>query len=327
MSLSRRKLLIGAGAGVGVLGLGATGSLVSRADAAPRAGTTGEALQVGQSNIFHGVGPRQFGEDLERVARRTHLFGLNEVGQRREAVLKWGERNGWHVWAPAPNKHGRPSTNIMLARKKTFTVIDRGVDFVWDTGGPGVEGENNPPPRWINWVRYVHIPTGMRLFHVHTHLNSHIDNGGHPYHLRRTEDAQRHLRMLRDKVNGFAKIGQVVVTGDLNVDYADDSRVKYQHFPYAVLEGGTKGVRGGLRSGWSRFGAVGKGTINHSHFDYIYLWERKGPQRLTWVSHQMLVKGHSDHRAVVAKFSVGAGTGDGEESPFVPYRPGFHPDH
>lgn len=319
MVVSRRSLLIGGGAGLATLGAG--GWLIPRAQAAEQA-----TINVGQSNILYKVGPRQFGEDLQRVARRSDLFGLNEVGDRRDALLKWGARNGWHVWAPAGQKRGRPGANAMLARKNVFQVVERGAEFICDSGDPGVGGENNPPPRWLNWVRYLHVPSGMRLCHLHTHLNSHIDNGGRPYQLPRTQDAERHLRILARRARAFAKVGQVVVTGDFNVDYADDSRVKYRNFPFAVLEGGDKRVRGGLRSNWSRFGAKGKGTIGNSHFDYIYLWERPGEQRLNWVSNTMLAKGHSDHRAVVAKLAVRAGRGDGDDSPFVPYRPGHHPN-
>lgn len=317
MSVSRRSVLIGAGTGLAGLGVG--GALIPRAQASEQL-----TINVGQSNIYHGVKPKQFGEDLKRVARRSDLFGLNEVGDRREALLKWGEQNGWYVWAPAPHRRGRPAANAMLARKKSFKVVERGTEFICDTGAPGAGGENNPPPRWMSWVRYLHVPSGMRLFHLHTHLNSGIDDDGHPTRLPRTEDAERHLRILRDRARAFAKQGQVVVTGDFNVDYADDSRVKYRNFPFAVLEGGDKRGGRGLRSNWSRFGTIGKGTINQSHFDYIYLWERPGEQRLNWVSQTLLAKGHSDHRAVVAKLSVRPGRGDGDDSPFVPYRPGYH---
>lgn len=285
------------------LGLGGAAAAVTSVAAAGSASAVTSTFKVGHLNIFSGLGLAQWKDDLNLIAGHCHLLGLNEMHERRAELRTWADNNGWHLFMPSGFW---PGSEPLLARKSMFRPTtaggDRGSIFVCDTGGDAAP----PPPRYLNWISWEHIPSGRHVNHVNSHLNAHIDDNGHPYDLPRTVDAEKHIRMIRDVAATRAGHGQVVVSGDFNVDYEDDKRVQYARFPYTVLEERQAGgAIPGLRSGYSQHGVTSLPTHGNRRIDYIYEWVRVADHRLMRMTNHYVVNGtNSDHNGVVAAFSM-----------------------
>lgn len=257
-----------------------------------------ESFNVGHLNILSTLSHADFVDDLNRVTSRAGLVALNEVQNRTDFLRSWADNNGWHLYAPSPNA---ASAEALLAKKSMFDVLNRGSKFACDTN----VGEP-PPPRYTNWVKYRHKATGRSIFHINAHANSHIDNGGHPYNLPRTKCAEKQFRDIRDLAADMKGRGQVIVSGDLNVDYVADRRVQYANFPFVVLEDrGRTANLPGLRSSYTTHGVEGDGTLGNRHIDYIYHWKRLPEYRKMWMmGYYILYYTKSDHRGVVANFEI-----------------------
>lgn len=288
--VSRRTLarLAGATALTGA----AAATAARSASAAPANSST---FRVASFNIYNGLSDAQFKDELNAITDRADLVGLQEVQSRGDTIDQWAANHGWLAFTPAAS--GAREVTV-LAKKSMFDRIDKGTVFVCDTGGPDVA----PPARYITWATYVHTPSGRKITHLNNHLNSHIDDNGHPYDLPRTADAEKHIRMIRDLVLDKKADGQVVVTGDFNVDYEDDKRVQYAKFPYTVLENRQNGVPS-LRSSYSRVGLTGLPTHGNRRIDYVYAWIRTPETRfMDFDDHHFVYNSeHSDHNAIVAR--------------------------
>ena len=289
-SVARLGLALGAGAATSVA-------------AASSASAVSSTFRVGHLNILSDLSNADFLHDLNLIAGHCHLLGLNEVQFRRDELNAWADNNGWHLYMPSGTW---PGAEPLLARKSMFepTVVGgaRGSTFVCDTGGSA----EPPPPRYLNWISWTHKPSGRKVNHINSHLNAHIDDNGSPYNLPRTEDAEKHIRMIRDLAVNRSDQGQVVVSGDFNVDYQDDKRVQYSRFPYTVLEERqAAGAIPGLRSGYSQMGVTNLPTHGSRRIDYIYEWVRVPSSRLMNMTNHYVVDGtRSDHNGVVAAFSI-----------------------
>lgn len=297
--LSRRSL--------GRLGLALGAGAAASTAAAPPASAVSSTFKVGHLNILSDTSVMTEAEwkaDLNLIAGHCDLLGLNEMQFRREALTAWAENHGWHLYMPRGDGVW-PGADPLLARKSKFrpTTVGgaRGSIFVCNTGGSAA-----PPPRYLNWISWEHIPSGRNVNHLNSHLNAHIDNNGHPYDLPRTEDAEKHIRMIRDLAANRKSHGQVVVSGDFNVDYQDDKRVQYSRFPYTVLEERqAAGTIPGLRSGYSQHGVTTLATHGSRRIDYIYEWVRTAEHRVMRMTNHYIVNGtNSDHNGVVAAFSM-----------------------
>ncbi|MGH3658916.1 MAG: endonuclease/exonuclease/phosphatase family protein, partial [Micromonosporaceae bacterium] len=229
------------------------------------------------------------------ITSKSDLVGLNEVAGRYSFLRDWAANNGWHFYAPDPN-HAR--NEALLARKSMFDVVSRGSVFACDTNGPG----EVPPARYTNWVRYLHKPTGRYVHHINAHANAHIDNNGHPYDLPRTDCAEKQFRDIKALATSKQDSGQVVVSGDLNVDFVDDRRVQYVNFPWRVFE---DNALPNLRSTYNILGVKGTGTLGSRHIDYIYFWKRVPEHQKMWLTDYSIVTGtESDHNGLVATFAI-----------------------
>lgn len=297
-TISRRAL-----ARLGVLaGAGSVASAAASGSAAADPTAEQSTFRVGHLNILSTLSNADFLHDLNLIAARSDLLGLNEVQGRRDALRAWATANGWHLHMPSGTW---PGAEPLLARTSMFAPTssgDRGSTFVCDTGGSAAP----PPPRYLTWISWQHLPSGRHVNHINSHLNAHIDDNGSPYDLPRTVDAEKHIRMIRDLAVNRSAHGQVVVSGDFNVDYQDDKRVGYAHFPHAVLEERqATGAIPGLRSGYSQLGVTNLGTHGNRRIDYIYEWVRVPSSRLmTMTGHSVVDGTRSDHNGVVASFSI-----------------------
>ncbi|WP_422735439.1 endonuclease/exonuclease/phosphatase family protein [Micromonospora sp. WMMD729] len=262
--------------------------------ATPAAAAT-TAFRAATLNIYNGLSQADFAHDLNLIASRADLVGLNEVGNRKDFLESWAADNGWWLYAPGgTNQAGE----ALIARRSMFDVRDKGSIFVCDTNGPG----EVPPARYNNWVTYRHKASGRTVTHINAHAVAGIENAGQPEDLPRTRCAEAQFQGLKDLAVDKQGQGQVIVSGDLNVDFSADRGYGYAKFPWRVFEANELP---NLRSTYNLYGEKGAGTHGNRHIDYIYFWKRLPEYQLMWMTGYDIVGGTaSDHNGVVATFTI-----------------------
>ncbi|MFG1847324.1 endonuclease/exonuclease/phosphatase family protein [Micromonospora carbonacea] len=289
MRSAGRWLARGAGALVGSV------VLVAGLLPAPPAAAATATFRVATLNILYELTQAQFVEDLQLITSKADLVGLNEVGGRKAYLQDWAAANGWWLYAPEPTQ---AAGEALLARKSMFDVLDKDSVFVCDTNGPG----EAPPARYNNWVRYRHKQSGRSVFHINAHANASIEENGRPEDLPRTRCAEKQFQDLKNLAAVKKDQGQVIVSGDLNVDFSADRAYGYEKFPWKVFEANDLP---NLRSCYNLLGEKGNGTHGNRHIDYIYFWKRLEEYREMWLNDYDIVGGtNSDHNGVVAHFSI-----------------------
>ncbi|MDI1460873.1 endonuclease/exonuclease/phosphatase family protein [Catellatospora sp. KI3] len=273
---------------------GAVAMLATVVPAAP-AQAANAVFRAGTLNIYNGLTHAQFLADLQLITSKADLVGLNEVNARKDFLIDWAQNNGWWFYAPAPSQ---AENEALLARKSMFDVLDRGSDFVCDTNGP----DEVPPARYNNWVKYRHKASGRVVFHLNFHANASIEENGRPVDIPRTQCAEQQFQAIKSLAARKKDEGQVIVSGDLNVDFSADRAVGYANFPWRVFEANQLP---NLRSVYNLFGERGTGTHGNRHIDYIYFWKRVEDHQLMWMTdYGLVVNTNSDHRGVVADFAI-----------------------
>lgn len=252
-------------------------------------------FQAGTLNILYELTHAEFVHDLELITSKADLVGLNEVHGRKDFLQNWAANNGWWFYAPGP---AQAENEAILAKKTMFEVLDKGSNFVCDTNGPG----EVPPARYNNWVKYRHKASGRVVFYINFHANAGIENNGHPVNIPRTECAERQFQEIKELATRKKDEGQVIVGGDLNVDFSADRSVGYAKFPWKVFEANQLP---NLRSVYNLYGEKGDGTHRFRHIDYLYFWKRVEAFQVMWMTDYRIVIGtRSDHNGVVADFSI-----------------------
>lgn len=292
--LTRRGLLLGGASALGVAG--------ATAVAGPAAANAG-SISVATANIEYKLGWDQWATDLGTVAGTTHLLGLNEAFEQRGNLAMWAALSGWHVYQP----EGDGSTNALLARASMFDPVDAGEKLM--TGKPG---SRKPYPTYLTWARWREKQTGLVIFHVSTRLQRGIEKLGHPatsYDDDRVEGAKRQIAETRKIAEFMTAGGEVVMTGDMNIDHRRDRRVSDPSFPFMAWENGGTRQRPELRSCYSTFGLKPGGTHGkpgkRRTIDYVYEWARtRSKRKLAMRGYTFVDLAHSDHDAVTAHFAI-----------------------
>lgn len=273
----------------------ALAGLTLLAPAAPAAAATAN-FTVGHLNILNSLSHAKFLADLELITSKADLVGLNEVNGRKDFLTTWAEDHGWWFYAPSP----APAANeALLAKKSMFDRIGSGSQFVCDTNGPG----EVPPARYNNWATYRHKASGRNVTHINFHANASIEENGRPTDLPRTVCAEQQFQEVKNLAQNKKDGSQVVVSGDLNVDYRADRAYGYAKFPWKVFEANELP---NLRSTYNMLGVKGTGThSSNRHIDYIYFWRRVEDQRVLFLNDYRLVTAtNSDHNGIVADFAI-----------------------
>ncbi|MGW3790213.1 hypothetical protein ACWD8I_03460 [Micromonospora arida] len=90
--------------------------------AAPAVATS-VGLKAAALNIYYGLSQADFAHDLNLIASKADLVGLNEVGARKTFLTSWAADNGWWLYAPGgTNQAGE----ALIAKKSMFDVLDKG---------------------------------------------------------------------------------------------------------------------------------------------------------------------------------------------------------
>ncbi|MCG5457504.1 hypothetical protein PSH03_002615 [Micromonospora sp. PSH03] len=151
---------------------GAVALVAALLPAAPAAAAS-VGFKAATLNIYYGLSQADFVHDLNLIASKADLVGLNEVGARKAFLANWAADNGWWLYAPGgTNQAGE----ALIAKKSMFDVLDKGSIFVCDTNGLG----EVPPARYNNWVKYRDKASGRNVTHVNAHAVAGIETAGRP---------------------------------------------------------------------------------------------------------------------------------------------------
>lgn len=293
---SRRGLLLG---GAAALGVGASASPWLAAPASANVG----GISVATANIRYSLPWDDWLHDLDRAAYGAHLLGLNEAFLYKPQIAYWAAVRGW--WVVQPDGPG--ATNALLARQSMFEPVSFGNAHQW-----GDESVTTPYPTYNTFAVWRERLTGLVITHLNVHLQRGIERGGHPggkFKDDRVEGAKSQLREAQKMATYALGGGEVIVTGDLNIDYLKDSDVQDPSFPFKAWEHG--GTRRGpeLRSCYSTFGTRPGGTHGRPgkrrYIDYVYEFARsRNERRLAMRGYQFVDLERSDHDAVLAHFAI-----------------------
>lgn len=288
-------------------------ALAAHGASAAGAAAASTSFGVAQLNIKRDNTEAQQRADLATVLPQADLVGINEGTGGLAAVRAYVSANGdrWHIFE---GKSGVPGhqEEILLARKSEFSVVSggSGTMLMCDPNGPNV-----PFPKVVNWRTYLHQDSGRTLVHIGIHLPPSIDAKGHPSSNTenvncavKTIDTVKAMVVDLGRQSGADRV-EIVVTGDLNIDFVTDKKVRYRDFPYVRFdESDDPATVPSLRSGWAKFGTAGSSATFGSasegrYIDYVYFWKRTIP-KLTLDSQRVVGGLNSDHRAVVARMSL-----------------------
>ncbi len=210
--------------------------------------------------------------DVRRAAKQAGLIGWQEIGPSRyfDAIKNLGP--DWGHYMPRDGKLRIP---VPISWKKDE----------WSMQSAGFQRAHEgmkkvSPNRYITWVKLKHKETGQEVVRINTHLVSGAWSKPKPTTAWRREKWNTHMDKLEKLVDKFQKKGlNVIVGGDFNRD------------SYKVLGNQVK------YDNKLNVGTHGKNTL-----DYVMHSTRN--KVLEKEAVRIDKKYHSDHHAVVVKYSL-----------------------
>lgn len=260
-------------------------------------------ITVATANLYVRLPWEKARADLDRLATRAGLIGLNEISPERAAQIRgWVAANpGWVFVRPTYAGNRWSGSNAVLVRTEQYDVLDNGVVFGSRASMPGYRVDS----RWITWVQLVERTTARPLVYLQTHMDAAVETRGYPRQRAgaRLSNNEQYMATLRAMAASFARTHEVVVGGDWNVDANADRRVRSARLPFQRLEDAGAVDRDGLRSSYTLLGFGVPPTSNHAgnrYIDYLALWIRTAGSSATMVRHEVLTGAHSDHNPLLA---------------------------
>lgn len=320
--------------GAAGLGLAAVLAVAAPSTATPRSGApaTGAAasattttaagsssFRVAQFNLKRDNTDAEKRSDLAKVLKRADLVHVNEgtgsVALVRGVVDDLAAENpgrDFFVWSGEADAPGH-AEEILLARKNQFEVLSgrQGSATFCD-----LNGSKPPFAKVVNWRTYLHTASGRKITHLGVHLPPSIERNGAP-----NPDKPANVACAEDQIDWIKKKAvrlsedlssnrvEIVVTGDLNIDYSKDRQAQTSGFPFVRFDERDLGANvPSLRSNWARFGAGGyPDTHGNRKIDYVYFWQRADHVRVLRMAEQQVLRAtdlNSDHAAVVATMTI-----------------------
>lgn len=231
------------------------------------------------------------------------ILGLQEMGApKRAASIIAGvtDCKGCEYAAYHPQKDNAHACPIIWKKAK-FKRINAGSFKVNDAKyiNDGGSRENLLKKSTV-WVQLEEIKTGARFYLSNNHLVPSVELDGKPYPGRQERLAMfdRHMDGIVDTIKKAKSQGlPIFVTGDFNVNFRKDRKEQAPIFPYARFKAHN------VFANWHYLGAGTEGT-HHSGsrlIDYVHV--SKTP-KVEPLSHAILGKGGSDHKAVRMKVRI-----------------------
>lgn len=249
-------------------------------------------------------------EDLRELTKASpDVIALQEMAsrERRNAVraeLVDCDTCAFDAYMPDPAIQG--GTPI-LYRSDKYTLELEGSEQVTDDTyvGPQGAGPSTIRAKWINWVQLRDNVTGRLVSVLNNHFVPTVQagDGGPNDQRRRVEIYRKHMEGLVAEINRIKAEtgGTVFVTGDLNVNYRNDSVEQASMFPYHAL--GAVGVHSSFRN----VSVPEEGThvlesgYSKRLIDYVLNLSRRS---VSSDNHRIIFGLASDHRALVSGYTL-----------------------
>lgn len=207
---------------VGVL---VTGAPTAQAAAAPPALAR---LSTFTLNVEYSLTTAQAISDAMHATTLGSVGGFQEFsGPRdREALAKALTAKGWSYYMP----RGAGSSDPIAWDAHRFTLLGSSSVMI----NPELSASN--PARYINSVRLRDATSGNVLAFINTHTIANASRDAMPTDPSRVPYLRRAISMLRSTfLYNFATTENVVMVGDLNINYLADRRRQVPGFPTAEL--------------------------------------------------------------------------------------------
>ena len=241
-------------------------------------------------------------EDVVRIldAWKPDLLGIQEG---KQYLTTYGSLPGYGLLLPEGLTRGDQKNNPILYRTATMDpVLSRYVKV--HSGKAHQFPERNIIEGCFSWEG----GDGSLVWLDNTHLNSHIDQGGHPMPLPGGRSGQllprvplsvTHIETIAERTerNGKRRHSLAFLSGDFNIDEDADNRVHWSGFPEATFG------RHNILSVYDELGTPASfDTHGDRKIDVIARYKGDRRVRAKYVRHSGDL--HSDHAAVLAAFDV-----------------------
>ncbi len=288
----------------------ATATTGPTADPAEAPQAVSSSLRIATYNVSAGARIRETVRDLRAITQEApDVVSLQEMASwdRRQAVRAAFvdcDTCLYDAHMPGP---AVPGGTPILYRSDKYTFLDQGSQKVTEDTYVGSRGAGPSTIRakWVNWVRLRDNATQRQVYVVNNHFVPTVQSsdGGPNDQWRRVAIYRKHMEGLVGIIEGFKKStgGTIFVTGDFNVNYRTDSIKQAPMFPYHAL--GAVSVT----SSFQNVSVPEEGThvlasgYSKRLIDYVFNLRRRA---VSPVDHHIIFGLNSDHRAMVADFTV-----------------------
>jgi endonuclease/exonuclease/phosphatase family metal-dependent hydrolase len=213
-------------------------------------------LKIVSWNVWHGNGKANLRAALKGFeSAAVDVVGLQELADKgKPDALRRLTGKGRYYAAWIPGSPARGGNVSILYRRSRFSVVvnkrGRALRFARRVHGPEhVEdgaGGTRTTSKYIVYVMLRDRRTGRAFWVMNAHGLATVEGQpGYPNH------KARRLRLYRKMMRTFADINSnkrapVFITGDYNVNYRGDRKVRYHGFPYASFNR----LRPRIKSNW-----------------------------------------------------------------------------
>lgn len=279
--------------------------------------TTGTgSFSVATYNIRHALSDEVATRDTAQLADAgVDVIALQEMSSRmrRNAIAaRLVSCSACPMDAFMPTGSGQAALPILF-RTSVFELLDTGTRMVSERTyvGPQGAGPSTMPPKYLTYVHLRHRVSGQDIYVINNHAVPSVQasDGGPNY------GNPERLRLFRQHMEGLANLitqfkatgGAVIATGDFNVNYRRDVVVRDRMFPYFNMD------LLGMHASYKFLGTPAQGTHRLSGssndtriIDYVASVDNAN---LVPQSQEILMGYTSDHRPVVVRYGVAAGSG------------------
>lgn len=232
----------------------------------------------------------KFKEAIDELKSRVAVAGLQEIADKNKNDYLMDDET-WGYYRP-PELRQNPviwDTDVfeLVELPGGYKIAD-GREIEDKTGGTEYKEDS-----YATVVRLEHVATGNTVTIINLHLLSGASLVGKPW-----PDRPKRFALLVDQIQGSVRLikrekeidTEVFVTGDFNVGFQADFKVRHRKLPYKRYK------RQGFRSMWGGGDLEQKGTYENAYLDQI--WATVAPLRREVARD---IKG-SDHYPAVATY-------------------------
>ena len=267
--------------------------------------TSGGQFRVTEANILYSLSDAKVIHDIELATADADVVGMMEVADNYLMLEEWARAHGWlHLQEPGVS-HGRGllvRRSALLAGQSNTGLVRAGTEQLYP--------RTQISARTLVWAT-VRLTGGQVVTVGATHAFYKIDGASAQ---QKNPDLVKGAKTQFAKLKAFATskaaLGDVILVGDLNVDYRKDKLTAREGYPWAVLESAGSTSTASLRSTWSLLGLPAdssqgtRGPNSARVIDYQYLWVGKGA-RLYATSQRLELGTRSDHYQLHTTYALG----------------------